>query len=376
MKKAAAAVLFTLLAATAAYLAFPTVPAKAAVTAKGKYNATVFVAGHGGHFSKAEIVVDPNDADQPIKVQSLDQVSIGTAKDHVFHDARLDGDTVYWSTIALDPEGKIHVGKSDAKTGKVIKDVAFAPDPRAPAKDGPAYCASGQSKTSFMPVFMGSEGYVDVFDKKTLDHKQRVFVSDLGYKKGSYMFVHGSNTHDMKRFLVTLTMLGADGKMNGKQDLVMVDLPSLEKGKWKELARTTLTGEPGKTIAFRQYFSNDDKLIFQAAGDRMWLIDAKTLKLVDEKMTQPTGENHDVQPTPDSRYALLTLRTSDTVACDVNGKPAADGKKITDGVLQLYDASARKLVGKPSSVCFGCHKDAQQGDKNAILCGLSAAFKK
>ncbi len=378
MKKTAAAVLFTAVAAIAAYLAFPAVPAKAAVAAKGKYTATVYVAGHGGHFSKADIVVDPSDAENPIKVQNLEQVSIGTAKDHVTHDARLDpdGKTLFWSTIALDPQGKIHVGKTDVATGKVIKDVAVTPDPRSPAKDGPAYCASGQTKTSFMPVFMGSEGYVDVWDKKTLEHKHRVFVSDLGYKPGSYMFVHGSNTHDMKKFLVTVTMKGEDGKMNGKQDLIMVDLPTLEKGKWKELARATLTGEPGKTISFRQYFSNDDKLVFQAAGDRMWVIDAATLKMVDEKMTQPTGENHDVQPTPDSKYALLTLRTSDTVACDVNGKPAADGKKITDGVLQLYDASARKLVGKPASVCFGCHKDAQQGDKNAILCGLSAAFKK
>jgi hypothetical protein len=226
-----------------------------------------------------------------------------------------------------------------------------------------------------MPVFMGSEGYVDVYDKKTLERKHRVFVSDLGYKPGSYQFVHGSNSHDMKRWIVTVTLKGEDGKMTGKQDVILVDLPALENGKFKQLAKTTLVGEPGKTIAFRQYFSNDDKLVFQAAGDRMWVLDAATLKMVDEKMTMPAGENHDVQPTPDSRYALLTLRTADTNACDTNGKPV-DGKKITDGVLQLYDASARKLVGKPASVCFGCHKDAQQGDKNAILCGISAAFRK
>jgi hypothetical protein len=373
---AAAVVVFTALAAFAAYIAFPTLPASAAVTAKGKYGATVFVAGHGGHFAKADVVVDPANAENPILVKNLEQVSIGTTETHKTHDARLDGGTLFWSTIALDKEGKIHVGKTDVKTGKVVKDVALTPDPRSPAKDGPAYCASGQSKTAFLPVFMGNEGYVDVFDKKTMEHKNRVFVSDLGYKPGSYMFVHGSNTNDMKRFLVTVTTKGADGKMDGKQDLIMVDLPSLEKGKWKVLAKATLSGEPGKTIAFRQYFSKDDKLVFQAAGDRMWVIDAATLKLVDEKMTQPTGENHDVQPTPDGRYALLTLRTSDTTACDVNGKPVGDGKKITDGVLQLYDASTRKLVGKPASVCFGCHKDAQQGDKNAILCGLSASFTK
>jgi len=41
-----------------------------------------------------------------------------------------------------------------------------------------------------------------------------------------------------------------------------------------------LAGEPGKTITFRQYFSRDDKLIFQSAADRMWVLDGKTLKLV------------------------------------------------------------------------------------------------
>jgi len=349
--------------------------AQAAAGAKKTYSATIYVAGHGGHFAKADVIVDPNDAENPIKVKSLDKVDIGTTESHKMHDGRLDGTTLFWSTYALDKEGKLHVGKADVKSGKVLQDVAFDPDPRSPMKAGPAYCASGQSKSAFMPVFMGNEGYVDVFDKKTLAHKHRVFVSDLGYKAGSYQFVHGSNSHDMKRFLVTVTLKGDDGKMTGKQDLIMVDLPALEKGKFKVLARTTLAGEPGKTIAFRQYFTSDDKLVYQAAADRMWLIDAATLKLVDEKMTRPAGENHDVQPTPDGKYALLTLRTSDTSSCDDKGNPIAD-KKITDGALILYDATARALVGKPASVCFACHKDMGQGDKNAVLCGLAASFGK
>jgi hypothetical protein len=306
-------------------------------------------------------------------------VNIGTTESHKTHDARIDStdsNTLFWSTYALDKEGKMHVGKSDLKTGKVIKDVALTPDPRSPAKTGPVYCASGQSKAYYMPVFMGSEGYVDVIDKKTMEMKHRVFVSDLGYKPGTYQFVHGVNSNDMKKFVIALSQKGEDGKMNGKQDIVLVDLPSLEKGKFKELKRTTFSGEAGKTITFRMYFSKDDKLIYQAAGDRMWVIDAANLKLVDEKMTKPGfGEDHDAMPTPDGKYALLTLRTADTVGCDPEGKPTPD-KKITDGALQLYDADAKQLVGKPVSVCFGCHKNMGKGDKNAILCGLDANYKK
>jgi hypothetical protein len=368
------------------YLAFTTVDSKTPTVMAGKaYSATVYVAGHGGHFAKAEVTVDPNNSTDPIKINSLDMVNIGTTASHKTHDARIDANdsnVLFWSTYALDKDGKQHVGKSDLKTGNVIKDVAMDPDPRAPGKTGPLYCASGQSKNNYMPIFMGSEGYVDVRDKKTLDLKHRMFISDIGYKAGTYQFVHGNNSNDLKKFLVVVTMKGEDGKMNGKQDLVLVDLPELDKGKWKVLAKTTLTGEPSKTITFRQYFSADDKYIFQSAGDRMWVVDAATLKLVDEKMTKLSGygENHDVMPSPDGKYALLTLRTAETEGCDPEGKPVMDkeGKplKITDGVLALYDVSGKKLVGKSVSVCFNCHKGVGKGDKNAILCGLDANWKK
>ena len=366
------------------YLAFTTVDSKTpTVMAAKAYSATVYVAGHGGHFAKADVTVDPNNSENPIKVNGLDMVSIGNTVSHKTHDARIDAtdsNTLFWSTYALDKDGKMHVGKSDLKTGNVIKDVALDPDPRAPGKTGPIYCASGQSKNNYMPIFMGTEGYIDVRDKKTLDLKHRMFISDIGYKAGTYQFVHGNNSNDMKKFVVVVTMKGEDGKMNGKQDFVLVDLPALDKGEWKVLAKNTLTGEPSKTITFRQYFSADDKYIFQSAADRMWVLDAATLKLVDEKMTKPAyGENHDVMPSPDGKYALLTLRSADAEGCDAEGKPIMkDGQplKITDGMLALYDASAKKLVGKPVSVCFGCHKGMGKGDKNAILCGLDSNWKK
>jgi hypothetical protein len=206
-----------------------------------------------------------------------------------------------------------------------------------------------------------------------MEHKHRVFISDLGYKGGTYVFLHGINSNDMKKFLLTVTMKGDDGKANGKVDFVLVDMAALEKGKFKEIARATHTGEPGKTITFREFFSNDDKLIFQSAGDRLWVLDGATLKLVDEKMS-PAGQNHDAMPTPDGKYALLTLR-SNTEGCDANGV-AIPGKMITDGTLQLYDVEAKKIVGKTASVCVACHKGMGLGDKTSVLCGMDGTYKK
>jgi hypothetical protein len=369
-----------MIAALIGYLAFTVVDGKTPVATAGKkaYSGTVYVAGMGGHFAKADISIDPNNADNPIKINNLDRTVIGDKATHPTHDARIDSNdpnVMFWSTYKIDPNGKQHVGKTDLKTGNVIKDVAMDPDPRSTGgeKKMPLYCASGQTKKSFLPVFMGNEGYVDVFDKATLEHKHRVFVSDLGYKAGTYQFVHGVNSNDMKTFLITVTMKGDDGKMNGKVDFVLVDLPALEKGKFKEIKRATHTGVPTKTITFREFFSNDDKLIFQSAGDRLWVLNGKTLAMVDEK-TNIGGENHDAMPTPDGKYVVMTLRTN-TQGCDADGK-AIEGKMITDGTIQLYDVDAKKVVGKTSSVCFDCHKGMALGDKSAVLCGLDGVYKK
>jgi hypothetical protein len=377
MKKQSLIVVGVIALAFLAYLGFTVVDSKnsIATAAKKTYSATAYVAGHGGHFAKSDVTIDPNNADNPLKLENFDRVVIGDKSTHPTHDARIDSNDpniLFWSTYIAD-KGKMHVGKSDLKTGNVIKDVALDPDKRSPAAKPPMYCASGQSKMSYMPIFMGTEGFVDVFDKATLEHKKRVFISDLGYPAGSYLFVHGTNSHDFKKFLITVTMLGEDKKPSGKIDFITVELPALEKGEWKVLAKNTLTGEGGKTITFRMYFSNDNKLIFQSAADRFWLLDASNLKLLDEKMSTG-GQNHDAMPTADGKYALLTLRTS-TEGCDPDGK-AIPGKTITDGMIQVYDADAKKLIGNPVSTCQACHKTMGQGDKTAILCGIDANWKK
>jgi hypothetical protein len=182
----------------------------------------------------------------------------------------------------------------------------------------------------------------------------------------------------MDRFLLSITLKGKDGRMNGKIDFVLVDLKELEKGKFKEIKRVTLAGEPGKTINLREYFSRDDKLVFQAVGDRFWLLDANTLAKIDERMST-FGENHDAMPTPDGKYALLTVRNDKTDATDAKGKPIIkNGKnvKIIDGQLQLYDVDAKRIVGKTASACFACHKGLGLGDKDAHLCGLDAVYRK
>ncbi|HCZ11740.1 MAG TPA: hypothetical protein DHV16_05700, partial [Nitrospiraceae bacterium] len=272
----------------------------------------------------------------------------------------------FWSTYIPDANGKMHVGKTDLKSGDKLKDVVIAQDDRS-SKKPPLYCASGQSKKYYMPVFMGVEGFVDVFDKASMEQKHRVFISDLGYAKGTYQFTHGNNSPDMKTFILTMNQV-KDGKMTGDVDFVMVDLAALENGKFKQLAKNTLKGEAGKTITFRMYFTKDGKYIMQSAGDRLWVLDAKTLKLVDEKMIPDGGQVHDAIPTADGKYAVMTLRA-------LEAAPGTEGKEVTGGFISLYDADAKKIVGKPSSICIECHKNFGLA-KATILCGIDANWKK
>ncbi|MBI3591941.1 MAG: hypothetical protein HY099_00370, partial [Nitrospirae bacterium] len=156
------------------------------------------------------------------------------------------------------------------------------------------------------------------------------------------------------------------GKPSGQVELVLLDLAELEKGKVKMVAGKTLTGEPGKTIAFRESFTNDGKYILQSGRDRMYLLNAKTLELIKEEMIKGGAENHDVIPTPDGKYAILSLR--ETFA------DAKEGPGIQDGTIQLFDIEAKKLVGKSVSTCAACHNS--MGVKgNAVLCGLDANWK-
>ena len=358
-------------------------PVVATAEAAGKpvYNGTLYVAGMGGHFSVADVTIDPNNEAAPIKVNSVDMLDIGGAS-HPTHDARIDDkdrNTMYWSTYKLDnwkddPEskeakaiGNLHVGKSNLKTGEVVADVAF-PAPERAGWTGANYCASGQSANSYIPVSMANEGYIDVYDKNTMALKHRIFFDDLGIKAGETTFAHGINTPDMTKFLLTVndTPEGFT-KWTGNTKLIYLDMAALEQGKIKKIAEALITGKPkdaeGGTITFRQYFTNDGKYLLQSGADRGYLIDAETLKVLDE-ITPLPGENHDILPTPDGKYAVMTLREK---AKDFEGNDSVDG------TLLLYDIEARKTVGSSASVCFACHKG--EGIGKAILCGLDGNWK-
>lgn len=366
MKKLIAVALCCMLV-FAAYLSVDTVEQTVPVASAGKvYKGTVYVAGMGGHFAAASVSIDPSNTENPIQVTGLDRIVIGDKSTHPTHDPRIDSNDptrMFWSTYKIDKaagERAAHVGVSNLSTGDVITDNVVQLDDRA-TWTGALYCASGQTKTSYLPVTMTDEPYIDVFNKKSMKMAHRVFLPQ--YKAGETLFYHGTNDASMQTFVLAVN-LKTDGKPNGQIDMHLMDLAALEGGTPKILKSNRLTGVAGKTLTFRQDFTPDGKYIMQSGADRFYLLDGKTLELVDEEM-MTMGENHDAITTPDGKYAILTLRTKIQIGT------SSDPAQITDGELLLYDINARKTIGKTTSVCYGCHKLADINGP-ATLCGADA----
>jgi len=340
------------------------------------YEATFYVAGMGGHFAKAEAIIDPT-AKQPIKVTSLTKIDIGERTDHPTHDARIDNldrNTMFWSTYKIDREaGGAHVGKTDLKTGQVIQDIVVD-IPAQATNTRSMYCASGQSKNSFIPITMTSKAYIDIFNKSDLKLTQRVFLEGTDADTGPYKFYHGNSNHAMDKLLIIKNAADKDhGNTSGKVDLVELDMGALEKGEVKVLNKNSVAGNPG-TITFRATYSQDDSMIVASGADVMFLIDAKTLKAIDVEPMVDLEQNHDALFTPDGKYIVATSRTKQPgLECENPAAPK-EGEYTMDGQLKLYSVAAKQFVGEATSVCTSCH-DKEDVEEHAILCGLDATFK-
>lgn len=351
--------------------------AEKAPAASKTYDSTFYVAGMGGHFAKAVATIDPA-ADQPIKISSLTKVDIGSRADHPTHDARIDNNdnnTMFWSTYKIDKEaGGVHVGKTDLRTGKIIQDMVVD-IPAAATNTKSMYCASGQSKDHYIPITMTSKGYIDVFNKSDLKRIQRIFLEGTDADIGSpYKFLHGNTNEAMTKLLIIANIAEKDhGKTTGKVELVELDLNEFTKGNVKVLNRNTIAGTP-KSITFRAYYSPDDSMIAASGGDVMFLIDAKTLKVIDTEPVSSIDHNHDAIFTPDGKYIVATSRWKQVTEECENPKAPKAGEFTMDGVLKLYDVEKKRFIGEHTSACLTCH-NAEGVEEHAILCGLDANFK-
>ena len=378
--------LYTLVAAGALTLGISSAQAK-------NYSANIYVAGMGGHFAKASVVIDPS-APTPIYLKALTKVDIGDNETHPVHDARIDPNNrnmMYWSTYKIDKEvGGPHVGASDLNTGEKVVDVVAPIPEKGQGNTKSLYCGSGQTADFYMPITMTSKSYIDVFRKADMKRVASVFLEGTEADPGvPYKFYHGVTSPDMSKMLVSVNEADKPhGKPVGKIHLMLLDAKALESGKVKLLKRAAIPGNAGKTINFRSTFSPDGSKIAISGADTMYIVDANTLKVIDAQPMGKLEENHDAMFTPDSKYVIATSRTKtlnsgnapkisrenfNCVEETFTGDKLGKDDYLMDGQLKLYDVTAGKFVGQSTSACLACHNE-EGLDAHAVLCGLDANF--
>jgi hypothetical protein len=360
-------------------------------TTPDTYTGTVYVAGHGAHFAKVDLVIDPSNTTDPIAV-TLGRINISTAgdTDYKLHDARIDGTTMYWSTYMKDQNGYLHYGAFNLTTGVVTADNTYGYS--CDVTGGSVYCASGQTSTHYMPITMTSPGYITLIPKATITTPPptpeycevtgltsvalatNVAMDPIAGNGDDYYFMHGSTNTARTKFLVTVNdNPGGEATVNSNT-LYMLDAGSVAAAA-PVLATSGVTtgtvsgdgsGPMGNTITFRSSWTRDDSKILLAGADRFYVINAETLAVENGATGDNTigGQNHDALPTEDGKYAILTLRTKPYAA--VVGSEAN-----MDGEIQLYDIVNGAPLGNTVSVCNECHSDT----RNAVLCGLDGVVE-
>ncbi len=337
------------------------------------YEGTLYIAGMGGHVAKADVRIDPSRPD-PITVVSLSRIVLNTdaaaaKKAYPLHDVRIDHakNVMFWSAYVADGDG-VRAGKVDLLTRKVLSDVKLPKDAKLAMP--PMYCGSGQTKDKYLPVVMGHQGSIDVVDKDSMKLERRVMLEHPKIPK-NYLWAHGINSPDGREFALWVSLGDKPGTFprgeEKRQMVFMLDTPALLAGEIKVLRDMTVTSDPRSAAFFRGYFTSDGKQLLISGRDRQWVIDPKAMKVVAETPNPPGWENHDIQPLPGDRYAILTQR----VGIDV---VMAEGTKVTDGQIELYDLGKKARVGKPVSVCYGCHKNVNIWP-SSILCGVDSVWK-
>ncbi len=336
---------------------------------KGDYKGRVFVAGHGGHIADANVVIDPSDTVNPIKIPSyavwsgdkLHMIPLGESRDHAFHDIRIDSEnpnTIFWSTYFAKKPSVI-VGKADLRTNKWVAEKTYQL-PKEVIDFGKTtkstlYCGSGQSVKYYLPVFMGYPGFIDVVEKGTLELKHRVMFASNPELPTNYTFTHGNNSPDMKYMYIVMGESNPAHAVKGltwKIHFILLDMAALiDNGELKIVKRNS-ADFPAGTITFRATYTHDGSKILQSGRTRAIVLDANTLEVLQHKEYPIEGDEvHDVIATPDDKYGIATLRA----------KIDQDGKKVMDGQIALYDIANNNWIGNATSTCKHCHNKWQKG---------------
>lgn len=348
----------------------------AASVAAGAYAGTIYAAGVGGHAAVVGVTVDPNDPVAPLAISRLNRLRLGPSQDYGFHDVRIDrtrgrAGMLFWSTINADSSGGYRYGRVDLASGRVECDVQIALPAGSAA---PGYCGSGQSQDKYLPVWMGTRGFVDVIDKDTCALERRVYLDEIPGMPPYWSMAHGTNKKDFSEMTFAVNLLDSAGTYLNRGKLVNVDMASLLAGAPVVTAVGPDVQGPAATTFFRQEWTPDGTTLIQGGKAAFYRFDASLQEQCRYQLPIENGrqgENHDAVLVPNSDYAVMQMRRWVDLGLSA---------PVVDGQLQLIRLSTCEPVGSPVSMCMGCHaksgaiKDGTPKATGVVSCGLDSTW--
>lgn len=342
----------------------------------GSVSGKIYAAGVGGHMAVASVAIDLANAATPLSISRLERIRLGASSDYGFHDVRIDrtrgrAGKLFWSTINADSTGGYHYGRVDLASGRVDCDVRIALPAGSAA---PGFCGSGQSADKFLPVWMGTRGFVDVIDKDTCAFEKRVYIDQIPGMPPYWSMAHGTNTQDFGVMTLALNLLDSAGAALNQGMLVNVDMASLLAGAPVVVASGPAVQGPAKTTFFRQEWAPGGNLLVQGGKAAFYRFDGSLAEQCRYQLPIENGhqsETHDATLVPNSDYAVIQQRRWVDYGLSV---------PVLDGQLQLVKVSTCEPVGPPVSMCVACHskngmvKESPGLDSRYISCGLSSTW--
>ncbi len=365
---------------------------------KTTYTGTLYMASEaGGHVAVVPVTIDPSNATTPIVVDVAHVTRIQLAEangtpagfgaantTHVFHDVRLDGTKLYYSTIFPDTSGNnpgmAHLGYVDLANSNTVHDALID---GTGAGTGMVYCGSGMTATHYFPMSMSSPAYIDAIAKSAIVNGATLSSTGANVKRTmvesfrtsgdpNYLFAHGVNSPDATntKLYVAVNETDTNG-MTGAITSYLMNASDVVAGTVtsSNVTSHTVSGltPGGGTIAFRASYTPDGTKILQAGSDRFLVLRASDLAVLDNNtaiggsfkaFTGHGGlQNHDAMPTPDGKYAILSLRFQHS------------NSEYEDSGIQLYDLANKTAIGEPVSTCNKCHDSATVAHPTCGLVG-------
>lgn len=349
----------------------------AAQAPPGSFVGTVYAAGTGGHAAIVNLSIDPSATTNPLTISRLERIRLGSSQDYGFHDVRIDrtrgrAGKMFWSTINADSAGGYRYGRVDLASGRVDCEVQI---PLPAGSAAPGYCGSGQSADKYLPVWMGTRGFVDVIDKDTCALERRVYLDEIAGMPPYWSMAHGANKKDFSEMTFSLNLRDSAGTMLNQGKLVNVDMASLLAGAPVITSIGPDVQGPASTTFFRQEWTPDGSTMIQGGKAAFYRFDANLQERCRYQLPIENGhqdETHDAAYVPDSDYAVMQMRRWVDMGLSA---------PVLDGQLQLIRISTCEPVGSPVSMCIACHnkngmiKESSPRLNGAFVsCGLDSTW--